>query len=227
MLAYAKELETLSSSSKSTESPSHRKIEGTYISTYQRLAGLLSLISEELKDVIFYYTLPELASTLHATTPTLGDIQAALVNAGYRVSSFHHEANAIKTDAPPKIVWDVMRCYCQLKPPLGSKHRKNIDGQQDAGELILATQPTLEANFKAPSHLLEKWKVRQEGFSRFPFNPEADWGPKGRAGKSEAQKGKAKERSREKEERRKAHQAAAIERERKKRKAGNSPEMTL
>ena len=188
------------------------------------MAGLLSLISEELKDIVFYYTLPELASALHLATPVMGDIQAALVNAGYRVSSFHHEPHAIKTDASPQVVWDVMRCYCKLNPPLGSKHRKSVEGQQDVAEMILAKEPTLQANFTASAELREKWRVRQEGFSRFPYNPEANWGPKGRAGKSEAQKEKSKEKARIKQEKRKANQAAAAEQHRRKRKADTSPD---
>jgi tRNA (guanine26-N2/guanine27-N2)-dimethyltransferase len=72
------------------------------VPTISRLTGLLITISEEIKDVPLHYTLPDLAACLHIPSPNLIDIQAALVNAGYRVSQAHHEPTAIKTDAPNK-----------------------------------------------------------------------------------------------------------------------------
>jgi tRNA (guanine26-N2/guanine27-N2)-dimethyltransferase len=74
------------------------------IPTAERLAGMLTSISEELKDVPFYYSLPDLASTLQCTVPTHLEFKSALINAGYRVSHFHHDPSAFKTDAPNSVV---------------------------------------------------------------------------------------------------------------------------
>jgi tRNA (guanine26-N2/guanine27-N2)-dimethyltransferase len=74
------------------------------VPTAPRLSGILTIMSEELKDVPFYYSLPELASTLHCKVPTYQEFQAALNNANYRLSQFHHDANAVKTDAPNDFV---------------------------------------------------------------------------------------------------------------------------
>lgn len=74
------------------------------IATAERLSGILTSISEELKDVPFYYSLPGLASTLQCIEPTHPHMKAALTNAGYRVSGFHHDPKAIKTDAPNTVV---------------------------------------------------------------------------------------------------------------------------
>ena len=79
------------------------------IPTAERLAGMLTSISEELKDVPFYYSLPDLASTLQCTVPTHLEFKSALVNAGYRVSHFHHDPSAFKTDAPNSVVG--LYCY--------------------------------------------------------------------------------------------------------------------
>ena len=68
-------------------------------------------MSEELPDVPLYYTLPSLCETVHCSSPKMDDVRSALVNAGYRVSAFHKEADAIKTDAPNSVVWDIMRCW--------------------------------------------------------------------------------------------------------------------
>ena len=186
-----------------------------HISTHNRLTGLLSLISEELKDVPLYYTLPELASTVHLSTPVMLEIQAAIVNAGYRFSSAHHEPTSIKTDAPPSVVWDIMRAYSKINPPLGSKKRdkRRPEGQQDVGELILSKEPKIEVDFKASEALKQLLRSRPDA-ARFPYNPEANWGPKGRAGKTEAQKEKSKEKMQRKLEKRREH----IESTRQKRK---------
>ena len=79
--------------------------------TKDRLHGLLTAVSEELPDVPLHYTLPSLCETVHCSSPKLDDFRSALVNAGYRVSAFHKEADAIKTDAPNNVVWDIIRCW--------------------------------------------------------------------------------------------------------------------
>ena len=73
---------------------------------------MLTSISEELKDVPFYYSLPDLASTLQCTVPTHLEFKSALVNAGYRVSHFHHDPSAFKTDAPNSVVGSNYLLYC-------------------------------------------------------------------------------------------------------------------
>ena len=45
-----------------------------------------------------------LAATLHVRVPPLADFCSAIMNAGFRVSQFHHEPSAIKTDAPAQVV---------------------------------------------------------------------------------------------------------------------------
>jgi hypothetical protein len=85
--------------------------------TQDRLTGLLTAMSEELPDCPLFYYLPDLCSVLHSHVPALVDVQSALLNAGHRVSQFHKEPLAVKTDAPPHVVWDIMREYCRLHPP--------------------------------------------------------------------------------------------------------------
>jgi tRNA (guanine26-N2/guanine27-N2)-dimethyltransferase len=74
------------------------------IPTAKRLGGILTSLSEELKDVPLYYSLPDLASTVQITVPTIAEFQAALASAGYRFSQFHHDPSAVKTDAPIHVV---------------------------------------------------------------------------------------------------------------------------
>lgn len=78
------------------------------LATAPRLIGLLTTMAEELKDIPFYYTIPDLAATLRCTVPTQLQMRSAVINAGYRVSAFHHEADALKTDAPDHVVGHTM-----------------------------------------------------------------------------------------------------------------------
>lgn len=92
---------------------------------------------------------------------------------GYRVSSTHAKALGVKTDAPPEIVWDVMRAWVK---------RFSVDKKGPApgssGALILSKEPKIEVDFtiirKAAS------VSRSSKMVRFPQNPEANWGPKRR-----------------------------------------------
>jgi len=144
--------------------------------TASRMQGVLATISEELKDVMFYYELSELASTVHVKSPTMLEITSALQNAGYRTSKFHHTPSAIKTDAPPDVVWDVMRAYCKKNPPLGSTKK----AQSSTAKLILEKEPKIEVDFTPRK---ERHDNNVKKIARFPSNPERFWGPKARAGK--------------------------------------------
>uniref|UniRef100_A0A8C6VJW5 tRNA (guanine(26)-N(2))-dimethyltransferase n=1 Tax=Naja naja TaxID=35670 RepID=A0A8C6VJW5_NAJNA len=79
--------------------------------TNQRIQGILSMVMEELPDVPLYYTLDKLSKTIHSNSPSLLQFRSALLHAGYQVSLSHACKNAIKTDAPSSVLWDIMRCW--------------------------------------------------------------------------------------------------------------------
>lgn len=79
--------------------------------TYQRMLGMLQMCAAELQDVPFYYSPNSMSNVLHCRTPNSLLILSALHTAGYRVSETHCSAGAFKTDAPPSLVWDIMRQY--------------------------------------------------------------------------------------------------------------------
>ncbi|CAM9455916.1 unnamed protein product [Pylaiella littoralis] len=138
--------------------------------TSKRIHGMLTSVSEELPDVPLFYSLPDMCSTLHCSSPRMIDMQAALVNAGYRVSQQHKEPQAVKTNAPDDVVWDIMRCWVK-KHPVSDKRKTSSPGQA-----ILAREANHEADFTVPSRLLQKKTA-----TRYQRNPEPHWGPKSRA----------------------------------------------
>lgn len=142
--------------------------------TSTRIQGVLSVVTEELPDVPLYYTLDQLSSTVHCNTPRLLQLRSALLHAGFRVSLSHACKNAVKTDASPEALWDIMRCWekeCPVK-------RERLSESSPAFR-ILAVEPRLKANFNIREDANPS--SRQRGLKRFQANPEANWGPRPRA----------------------------------------------
>eukprot|EP01038_Epipyxis_sp_PR26KG_P007247 gene7247-9879_t len=135
------------------------------VPTSTRLIGILTSISEELKDVPLYYSLPHLSSLVQSKMPTKIEIHSAIINAGYRVSQFHHDSTALKTDAPPHVIWDILRAYNKL-------HAEDISDQKNEKSIIskqiLSNPSTIIPDFTIVKELLH---INKKKVSRFPPNP--------------------------------------------------------
>ncbi|KAG7460423.1 tRNA (guanine(26)-N(2))-dimethyltransferase [Solea senegalensis] len=142
--------------------------------TSKRIEGILSMVTEELEDVPLYYTVESLSSTIHCNTPPLLQFRSALLHAGHRVSLSHACKNAIKTDAPPAVLWDIMRCWEKANPV----KREKLSETSPAFK-ILNTEPKLEACFTIREDANPQSRKRH--LTRFQENPQAFWGPKARA----------------------------------------------
>ncbi|XP_053232373.1 tRNA (guanine(26)-N(2))-dimethyltransferase [Podarcis raffonei] len=142
--------------------------------TSQRIQGILSMVMEELSDVPLYYTLDHLSKTVRCSSPSLLQFRSALLHAGYRVSLSHACKNAIKTDAPPSVLWDIMRCWEKLNPV----KRERLSESSPAAH-ILSVEPKLQASFTVRADANPS--SRKQGLKRFQLNPEPFWGPKARA----------------------------------------------
>jgi tRNA (guanine26-N2/guanine27-N2)-dimethyltransferase len=162
--------------------------------TLPRIRALLGVISKELKDVPLYYIIPSVASTLHMQPPTSDKIRSAIHNAGYRFSRFHHEPGALKTDAPPHVLWDIMREWAKRSPPPGSKHKKT----RESALKILSNPITTDVDFSLVQGARKARYVATEDGGKirnvmFPINPDENWGPKRKHGtlaaKEEAEAG--------------------------------------
>lgn len=141
-----------------------------FIATRDRLRGLLENCQEEL-EVPLYYKIQDLSQTMHTSAPPLKEMKAAIVNAGYRVSGYHKEPTAIKTDAPNQVIWDIMRAWYEKNPP------KKAPVENSAGAKIMAIESSISVDFSVPKSLQRK----DIGVPRFPHNPQANWGPKAKA----------------------------------------------
>ncbi|KAM6940499.1 tRNA (guanine(26)-N(2))-dimethyltransferase [Xenentodon cancila] len=142
--------------------------------TSKRIEGMLSMVTEELEDVPLYCTVDNLSSTIHCNTPPLLQFRSALLHAGHRVSLSHACKNAIKTDAPPATIWDIMRCWEKANPV----KREKLSPTSPAFK-ILSTEPSLAACFTVREDANPQSRKRH--LTRFQENPQAFWGPKARA----------------------------------------------
>uniref|UniRef100_A0A674MT79 tRNA (guanine(26)-N(2))-dimethyltransferase n=1 Tax=Takifugu rubripes TaxID=31033 RepID=A0A674MT79_TAKRU len=142
--------------------------------TSKRIEGVLSMVTEELEDVPFYYTLDSLSSSIRCNTPPMLQFRSALLHAGYKVSLSHACKNAIKTDAPPATMWDIMRCWEKIHPV----KREKLSNTSPSFR-ILSKEPSLEACFTVREDANPQ--SRRRHLTRFQENPQAFWGPKARA----------------------------------------------
>ena len=129
-----------------------------------RVLALLTAVAEELPDAPLYYSMHSLSRTLRCTPPPAEALRSAVLNAGFRVSGSHACPLALKTDAPPAVVWDIMRCWvaehCGGRGGAASAKKQQLKGKgggggEDGGgapplssaERILSVEPELKASF--------------------------------------------------------------------------------
>nr|XP_054763032.1 tRNA (guanine(26)-N(2))-dimethyltransferase-like isoform X1 [Lytechinus pictus] len=137
-----------------------------------RMKGMMTVVSEELSDCPLYYITSHLCNVLHCECPSQEKIRSAILNAGYRVSISHASAEALKTDAPASVLWDIFRAWVKDHPV----SEKRLAASSPASS-ILSKEPSITVNFDPHPDAIPK--SRQ--LVRFPENPQANWGPKARA----------------------------------------------
>ena len=84
------------------------------ISSWTKIRGLLTGLKSELVDVPLFYTIPGLVQTLKCSPPKLGIFGQYLTQLGYRVGASHRVPNSVKTDAPPSVVYDLLRMHVAI-----------------------------------------------------------------------------------------------------------------
>jgi tRNA (guanine26-N2/guanine27-N2)-dimethyltransferase len=140
----------------------------------EKVRALLTNCSEELPDTPLHYCLHSMAGTLKITPPTLALFRSAIINAGYKVSGVHCNQLAVKTNAPSNVLWDIMKCWEQEHPA-----QEDFKNGKSPGASILKKEPVVKAKWTRVNGAFSK--AQMAGETRFPTNPEENWGPKNRA----------------------------------------------
>eukprot|EP00466_Bigelowiella_natans_P013489 jgi/Bigna1/88844/estExt_fgenesh1_pg.C_390054 len=140
--------------------------------TERRILGQLRVCETEIETPL-YYTHKSLAHLFH-TSVNIIKLRSAIINAGYRVSQSHADPSAIKTDASPMVIMEIMAAIVARDPEQG-KAKRGPDSA--AGKIIAVTTKSgteLKVNFSQAKG--------SEGLHQAFFpNPEENWGPKSRA----------------------------------------------
>ena len=118
--------------------------EGGRFGTHARMKGMLTVVSEELMDVPFYYRQDKLCSLVRTSSARLVDFRSAIMNAGYRVSLSHACKNTLKTDAPNQFVFDMIRAWERLHPT----NRDKLDRDSVAWKLLNAESVNTDVSMR-------------------------------------------------------------------------------
>ncbi|PVV02733.1 hypothetical protein BB560_002802 [Smittium megazygosporum] len=137
--------------------------------TRKRMLGMIKVIEEEI-DVPFHYTLSSLCSAVKANALPYIKLRSAILNSGYKVSSAHSCTASIKTDAPPELIWDIMRTYSN-----SIENKKEIPSDSIPAK-ILSVSPSHEVSFETHKDATPTSKKLK--LVRYQVNPEKYWGPK-------------------------------------------------
>ncbi|KAJ1662805.1 RNA methyltransferase tRNA(m5U54)methyltransferase [Coemansia sp. RSA 1813] len=148
------------------------KTDKSVYGTHARMKGMLKVILEELNDVPFHYELSEICSAVRSPCPPLVKFNAAILNAGYRVSGSHTRQGSIKTDAPSQVIWDIMRTIVK---ETGRSTKITKDSPAD---IILSKDVQTDVSFAL--HKDANPESRRIKLVRYQINPEKFWGPKAR-----------------------------------------------
>lgn len=139
--------------------------------THSRIYGMLSVIQEELLDVPLYYSIDHLCSILKMENVPILKFRSALLHAGYQVSYSHACKTSVKTNAPSKVLWDILRNWAKVHPVKAERLEKNF-----IIKAILSKEPEQTYNF-TDIHPDANPSSRRRALARFPRNPTAFWGP--------------------------------------------------
>lgn len=146
--------------------------------THKRMTATITNMLDELPDAPFFYTISQLANTLHMQTPKLDAFRSAIMSLGYRVSGTHCAPGAVKTDAPFDAMMDVMRCWHKITPAKLKEDMVNTPAYK-----ILSKPPTRIASFEInPLAKVATHTKSGEKITKFPILP-PNWGPGSRAGR--------------------------------------------
>ena len=156
----------------------------------ERVEALLTLSKEELETPLFMH-LPSMCKVLRTSVPPAASIRHAISRKGFRVSQSHTDPQAIKSDAPPELVWDILKLWVEKNgSSIGQKNKvkegdKDYSSRASAGEQILKKKAELvtvnDVDFTVKKdRFVRKGQIIRPP-SRYPQNPEPNWGPKARA----------------------------------------------
>lgn len=140
--------------------------------TEKRIIAKVTVMKEELKDVPLFTSLDSLCNTLRIQTPPRPAVIDAITKLGYRVSTFHDFPQALKTDLPFPMLWDIFKTVAKQ---LDVQQPENTPGYAIMQKPIVTENIVIDLTTKAK-------KRPADQPARFLLMP-PKWGPGVKAGR--------------------------------------------
>lgn len=141
-----------------------------YLSQVPRIKAVLHSVSFEI-DALFYYDLSLMAGIIKSSVPSREIVITNLEKLGYKTSVTHTQSGMLKTDAPPNIVWDILKLWYLQYEKKGipdSGVRKNI----------LESETKIESILFEPDEKIKERINLEKKLCKFYMNPSKNFGPK-------------------------------------------------
>ena len=157
----------------------------SHLTTVPRIRGEIAKALGEVATAPLFYSMSSLARRLRCQVVPIATMMAAIQSCGYQVSQAAAATDSLKTNAPPSVVWDIMRRWVEIHPISQNRQKE----KESVGFRILSKKPTIECDFKSAVAGIKRERASErEQFVRYAPNPEANWGPKSRATGKKRQK---------------------------------------
>lgn len=142
--------------------------------TVPRIEGVLNCCYHEI-DSMFYYDIGALTGIIKASCPSRALIYTQIERQGFSCSVTHCDPGKIKTNAPPELMWDIVRAWYMHE-------KKKIPEADGPAKKILEAKPSFDVNLDVDEDVSYRIK-KEKKVCRYYQNPTSNFGPKAAAKK--------------------------------------------
>ncbi|OHT01807.1 N2,N2-dimethylguanosine tRNA methyltransferase family protein [Tritrichomonas foetus] len=145
-----------------------------YVKTNSRIEATLNTCMQEIEAPL-YYCIDALCGIVKASCPSRALVVTVLTRLGYQCSLTHCKAGMLKTDAPPEVIWDIIRTWY-------FNEGKKLPENDPKARAILEGNMTTEIKLEIDENIKKQIKLDKKR-CKFYENPTKNFGPKSAAGK--------------------------------------------
>ncbi|KAF1983675.1 TRM-domain-containing protein [Aulographum hederae CBS 113979] len=132
----------------------------------------------------FYFSPSIVAKVVHCSAPSEAQIRGALRHAGFVATRSHAVRGSIKTNAPWKAIWHIMREWVRQKAPIKEGAvKEGMKGWKIMQKMSADEQDEASPKFEVvfDEQLGRDFDAGGKKLRRYQLNPRENWGPMARA----------------------------------------------
>ena len=145
-----------------------------YITTNARIEATLNTCMQEIESP-FYYSIDALCGIVRASCPSRAMVVTILTRLNYETSLTHCKPGMLKTNAPPEVIWDIIRTWY-------FNEGKTLPEDDPKARAILSAKNTVDIKLEVDENIKKQLKIDKKR-CKYYENPEKNFGPKAAAGK--------------------------------------------